>query len=157
MKYEIIICPACGVDVLGNKLFHSAICDCGEIITWSNWKRSHKPVFTLNQTGYWFDETAAGRKAYEYREEKPFYDRRILVYGDRSRHIFGEFKINGKWYKAKDCIIQYINGMRPDSRRWFVHCTGVHVGPGDPDRGAVPGVNYYCIGNGTPVSGQRER
>jgi hypothetical protein len=159
MKYEIVVCPECGVDVVGQiepttpwPSMHG-YCNCGYIITESDWGPSKKAIFTLNIKRQWFDMIKSGEKPWEYREIKPAYDRRIIV----SRCLpedTGMFKVDGRACSPENVIIQYINGMQPDAPRWFVHCSGLRVGDGDPELGAVPCVWYYCIGNGRPVSGQ---
>ena len=80
----------------------------------------------------WFDMIVSGQKREEYREIKPYYEKRFKKLGildDRGCGWFGDLLLR--------------NGYSGDSPtiKVRVFC---NVGPGRPEWGAVPGKNY-CV------------
>ena len=81
----------------------------------------------------WFDMIVSGEKREEYREIKPYYEKRFKKLGildDRGCGWFGDLLLR--------------NGYSGDSPtiKVRVFC---NVGPGRPEWGAEPGKNYYVL------------
>lgn len=76
----------------------------------------------------WFDLILSGVKKEEYREIKPYYDRR-----------FKDLVSSGEQFEAF-----FRNGYCAKSPSFVAICT-VDIGTGEPSWGAVEGVKYYRI------------
>lgn len=77
----------------------------------------------------WFDMIVSGEKKEEYREIKPYYDKRLGYLTEGT----------GKITKI---ILR--NGYRHDSPSVKCKCT-VEIGEGKKEWGADPDINYYII------------
>lgn len=86
-------------------------------------------TLTLTIKRKWFDMIKSGEKKEEYRERKLYWHNRLWQ--------------DGK-LKEFDRVL-FINGYRPESERLLVECTGIGLGVGHPDWGAVEGETYYII------------
>ena len=88
-------------------------------------------MLTLPIKKKWFDMIKSGEKKEEYREIKPYYDRR--------------FKINSPFLSDFMYVI-FRNGYRKDSPKIKCHCL-IYRGLGNTleDWGAEPDVEYYVL------------
>lgn len=77
----------------------------------------------------WFDMIISGEKKEEYREIKPYYDKRLGYLTEGT---------------GKVTTIILRNGYRHDSPSVKCKCT-VEIGEGKKEWGADPDINYYII------------
>lgn len=94
------------------------------------------PVLHLNLKGEWFDMISILVKEEEYREIKPFWSR---IFTDDG------IKIKGKYYRPKDIIICFSNGMAKDRRQMLFKLNRIVIRAGNPEWGAEEGTSYYCL------------
>jgi hypothetical protein len=78
----------------------------------------------------WFDMTAYGAKQEEYREVKPYWQKRL-------QNADGTFK-------TFDTVTSR-NGYAAEAPTLVVECKGIKLSTGTPEWGAEPGVIYYVI------------
>lgn len=95
----------------------------------------------------WFDMILSGEKKEEYREIKPYYDRRfmnafgfILVGGQM---IYGE-AVPKEIRKTWPVPVVFRNGYSQKSPEVVCKCT-LHFEKGKPEWGAEPGKEYYVL------------
>lgn len=116
----------------------------------------------LNLKKKWFDMIYSLIKKEEYREIKPFFCSRFLLYRGKHRTIkwwgyFFEFygeragyqiinHIEKKQisYKEYD-LIDFANGMTPPVPQFQIEFKGIEIRGGNPDWGAEPGVRYFVL------------
>lgn len=91
-------------------------------------------VLQLTLKKKWFDMIASGEKKEEYREIKKYWGDRLCNNGKQWLDGFKEF----------DAVL-FINGYSPNSPRVLVSCESIDFGNGNPDWGAVEGVEYFVI------------
>ncbi len=91
-------------------------------------------MLTLPIKKQWFDMIKSGEKKEEYRELKPYYDRRFTYYDKDLSEVF----IKG----AMQIIFR--NGYRKDSPK--IKClVNIDIGSGNPEWGATPNKEYYVL------------
>lgn len=95
-------------------------------------------ILHLNLKKEWFDLIASGQKKEEYREIKPFWNKR---FGSSLPLI----KIKGICYLPTDVLICFSNGYARDRRQMFVECKGLETKEGIKEWGAIDGVEYYTL------------
>jgi len=79
----------------------------------------------------WFDMIADGHKTEEYREMKPYWQKRLRM---------------GRWYDA----VSFRNGYSKDARKMLIECKGVFIGHGVQAWGA-PKEEVYIIQLGAQI------
>lgn len=99
----------------------------------------------------WFDMILSGEKKEEYREIKPYYERRLPVH-------FGYFFINGKLQTGwkfdvnlqqsvepdHEIKIMFRNGYSKTSPSFIAKCT-LSIGTGKEEWGAEKGKQYFIL------------
>lgn len=98
-------------------------------------------MLTLTIKKKWFDMIRAGIKTEEYREIKPYYQRRF-------EHLWQGSLIDGRATRE----IMFRNGYRKDSPSIIAECS-VRIGTGKPEWGAEEGKQYFVL----TIHGLRER
>lgn len=91
-----------------------------------------RPVLRLTLHRQWFDLIALGLKTEEYRECKPYWDRRFrqsAIKGDK--HTFGFLRIGGEEHKARGCYVLFSNGYGKGCRKMLTQITSVQLRQGD--------------------------
>lgn len=78
----------------------------------------------------WFDMIASGEKKEEYREDKDYWRRRLLIRGESvdDMRLFHE--------------VEFRNGYRKDAPKMRFKCEDIRPGIGRPEWGATPD---YCF------------
>ena len=121
---------------------------------------SDQKTLHLNLIRKWFDMIESGEKKEEYREiYKPdgslnwWFIRRVAIeyhpvhqYDDGED--FQQKDKNGKWryFTWKPFTYQrFDNGMSKACPRLICYFGGISIGTGNPEWGAVPGKEYFCI------------
>lgn len=87
----------------------------------------------------WFDMIKSGEKLEEYREIKPYYDKRLLNYFEHTD--YGSFIVINP-YNEKQIILR--NGYNRDSASLLCLCT-LDMGTGKPEWGAEENKKYYIL------------
>lgn len=87
----------------------------------------------------WFDMIKAGEKLEEYREIKPYYDKRLLNYFEHSD--YGSFVVINPYIK-KQIILR--NGYKRESPSLLCLCT-LDMGTGKEEWGAKKDKKYYIL------------
>lgn len=82
--------------------------------------------------GKWFNMILSGEKKEEYRELKPFWEKRLKE-------------------KEFDRVVFY-HGYRSDRPYMVLECLGIEAGSGKENWGANPGQKYYVIKLGNILS-----
>lgn len=77
----------------------------------------------------WFDMIVSGEKKEEYREIKPYYDKRLGAYSVGTGKIIN---------------VVFRNGYKYNSPAIRCRCA-VTLGPGIKEWGAEPGIDYYVL------------
>lgn len=95
-----------------------------------------KPILHLNLKGKWFDMIEGGYKKEEYRDINDYWNRIIKSY---------TVKIKGSFYYPDEFIICFSNGYRKNRRQFYIECTGLAVGYGYPNWGAIDFKKYYIL------------
>lgn len=99
-----------------------------------------KKVLKLVVSKQWFDMIAAGEKAEEYREIKPYWASRLVKQAESGEVLFDEFGgytcvIGNPEYKPYTHVL-FINGYRKDSRRIEKEIESITIGK--PKKGLCP-------------------
>lgn len=97
-------------------------------------------ILHLNIKRKWFDMIKSGEKKEEYRDIKPFYERKFINIKEKEkRHIWK----NGFWilqghmaFRPHDIIICFSNGYAKNRDQIFIECTGLKKGIGKKEWGA---------------------
>lgn len=87
----------------------------------------------------WFDMIKAGEKLEEYREIKPYYDKRLLNYFEHTD--YGSFIVINP-YNEKQIILR--NGYNKESPSLLCLCT-LDMGTGKEEWGAEENKKYYIL------------
>jgi hypothetical protein len=82
-------------------------------------------ILHLTLKAKWFDMIASGEKKEEYREIRPYWDKRLC----------------GKEY----AYILFRNGYSKNARSMLVHCYWIDAGSGFEIWGAESGKHYYVL------------
>ena len=90
-------------------------------------------MLTLPIKGKWFQMILSGEKKEEYREIKPYYEKRF-------RHLWQGSLIGGNAKRE----IMFRNGYSKESPSFIAQCT-VKVAEGKEEWGAEPGKEYYTL------------
>lgn len=92
-------------------------------------------VLHLNLKAKWFEMIASGEKKEEYREIKPYWNKRFGSY----------IRIKGKNYHPTDVTICFSNGYHKNAPRVYMECTGLKQSPGKKEWGAEVGEWYHVL------------
>lgn len=126
-------CMLCGNEVYGNQLFCSKR---------HRYKYYHRGDLVLTLKKQWFDMILEGVKTEEYREIKPYWEKRFLNY-------FGQFydfsteKPTIVWDKQKRTIV-FRNGYGNDKPEFSAECV-INEGFGKEEWGAEKATKYYVL------------
>ena len=93
-------------------------------------------MLTLTIKKKWFDMSLSGEKKEEYREIKPYYNRRFYPY-------LGRELIDGEKVRSV-FMVRLRNGYDARSPSVIAKCT-VRRGTGKPEWGAEPRKEYYIL------------
>lgn len=88
----------------------------------------------------WFDMIASGDKKEEYREIKPYWDKRL----------FGDYNDCEEYFVFD--VVEFRNGYGKNKPSVTVECEAIIRGEGRPEWGAEPGKEYYVIKLGNIIS-----
>lgn len=104
-------------------------------------------MLTLPIKKKWFDMIFRGEKAEEYRELKPYYEKRFL-------NLFGEIAFYPRPNFVKDSYVEdyekiekeiiFRNGYSKNSPYFVARCS-LKIGTGKPEWGADPNKEYYVL------------
>lgn len=98
-----------------------------------------RPTLHLVLKTKWFRMIECGQKREEYREIKDYYNQ---IFGT------GKIKIKGKLYEPCQVDICFHLGYAKNRPSMLFACSGLSIGTGREEWGAVPNVEYYRIGTG---------
>lgn len=87
----------------------------------------------------WFDMIKAGEKLEEYREIKPYYDKRLLNYFEYTD--YGSFVVINPFFER---LLILRNGYKRDSASLLCLCT-LDMGTGKEEWGAEENKKYYIL------------
>lgn len=87
----------------------------------------------------WFDMIKSGEKLEEYREIKPYYDKRLLNYFEYTD--YGSFIVINPFFER---LLILRNGYNRDSASLLCLCT-LDMGTGKPEWGAEENKKYYIL------------
>jgi len=90
----------------------------------------------------WFDMIASGEKTEEYREIKPFWEKRLISnYNELHDEGWGT-----AWFYDFDAVHFARGGhFRPSLPQVTLMCVRISVGTGKPEWGAEPEKKYFVI------------
>lgn len=88
----------------------------------------------------WFEMVASGEKLEEYRDMKPYWDKRLRVWPDDPELL-----------KTFD-LVEFRHGYAKDAPIVLMECDGLTTGQGMRSWGAEPDVEYYIIKLGKILS-----
>lgn len=91
----------------------------------------------LNLKRKWFDMILEGEKKEEYREIKPFWDKRLF-------HLFPQIIRNEVFYPIVDTIT-FSNGYAKDRPQFVIELKGIEKQLGKTYWGAEEGKRYYVL------------
>jgi hypothetical protein len=94
----------------------------------------------LNLKKKWFDMIASGEKKEEYREIKPYWDKRLVIEN-----------FNGDKFKHFDVVV-FKNGYSKDAPTITVRIKHIGLSQGKKEWGAGDGKLYYCISLGKIIN-----
>jgi acetyltransferase-like isoleucine patch superfamily enzyme len=92
-------------------------------------------MLTLPIKGNWYDAVFAGTKKEEYREIKPYWEKRFQTIGLLNKE--GLPTEDGTW-------VTFQNGYQKNARRFKAYVS-ILIKTGKPEWGAEPGREYYCL------------
>lgn len=94
----------------------------------------------------WFDMILSGEKKEEYREIKPYYERRFYNYFRSQGEMMEKAPLN-EWLVTDlvfDMVVKFRNGYSVKSPS-FVAKVRLTIGEGKPEWGAEEGKRYYVL------------
>ena len=104
-------------------------------------------MLTLPIKKKWFDMILSGVKTEEYKELKPYYEKRFL-------NLFGEIAFYPRPHFVKDSYVEdyekiereicFRNGYSKNSPYFVAKCD-LEIGKGNPEWGAEPNKEYYVL------------
>jgi len=97
----------------------------------------HNNTLHLNLKRKWFDMILNGEKTEEYREIKPFWDKRFF-------HLFPQIIRNEVFYPIVDTIT-FSNGYAKDRPQFVIEFKGIEKDLGKTFWGAEIGKRYYVL------------
>lgn len=107
-------------------------------------------ILRLTLKKRWFDMILSGNKLEEYREIKPYWEKRLV--NDKKCVILDSVQsFGGKTDWKHFDAIEFINGYNPNSPRFTIECKGIEVNYGLQKWGAVSGVKYFVIKLGSII------
>ena len=102
----------------------------------------------------WFEMIASGEKTEEYREIKPYWEKRLVDYNGIKRD-FRELQLRMilmgrrvdacKEYPRGFQLVRFYCGYRKGRPSMLLECKGIEFGYGKPEWGAEPGQVYFVI------------
>ena len=108
------------------------------------YKYYHRGDMVLTLKKQWFDMILSGEKTEEYREMKPYWEKRFgnyfkRVYNFSEKDFFPPIV----WNKQKKNIV-FRNGYGTDKPEFTAECT-IREDYGKEEWGAEPGIKYYVL------------
>lgn len=91
----------------------------------------------------WFDMIASGEKKEEYRDEKEYWQQRLMNFDICSRNSFSSFK-KPVGFKHFD-VVEFKNGYSKNAPSVTVECLGIEISTGKEEWGAKNNVDYFVI------------
>ena len=112
-------------------------------------------ILDLSLTYHWFDEILSGQKKEEYREMKPFYQKRLLKHLYQCCHP--DPVLIGHWEPYIKYVFKHYDAVRfhhgQGSRvTMLVECKSISIGYGNPDWGAPTNEQVFIISLGQILS-----
>ena len=97
----------------------------------------------------WYDMILSGEKKEEYREMKPYYEKRFSNYfmGENRLLVGGKKGSLNEWLLTGVKMqrpVMFRNGYSSQSPSFVANCE-LHMGTGRPEWGAEPGKRYYVL------------
>ncbi|WP_435263028.1 hypothetical protein [Tenacibaculum sp. nBUS_03] len=102
----------------------------------------------LNLKRKWFEMILNGEKKQEYREIKPFWDKRFW-------HLFPQV-IKGETYLPIVDTITFSNGYAKDRPQFVIELLGLEKSTGKQEWGAEKGIEYYVFQLGKIIKAGRQ-
>ena len=106
------------------------------------YKDNHRGDMVLTLKKKWFDMILFGIKKEEYREMKPYWEKRFSNYWNRY-YDFSQETPTIVWDKTKKIIV-FRNGYGNDKPQFEAECT-IEEGYGKPEWGAEENTKYYVL------------
>lgn len=126
-------CMLCGQTVYGNQLF---------CCTRHRYKYYHSGDLVLTLKKQWFDMILSGVKTEEYREIKPYWNKRFNNYFGQ-HYYFSSEEPTIVW-NTQDKTIVFRNGYGNDKPEFSAECT-ISEGFGIEEWGAEKDTKYYVL------------
>jgi hypothetical protein len=98
----------------------------------------------------WFDMILSGEKKEEYREIKPYWDKRFIVYDLVEISNTTAYKKPIGWYHYD--VVRFTNGYTADAPSMDIECLGINYGHGKSEWGANYSQEYFVISLGKILS-----
>lgn len=133
MRKQCIYCGSSFVPARSDQIYCSSSC---------RQKGHHKGELILPIKRKWFDMILQGVKKEEYREIKPYWEKRFVAYFGRIYDFQGS-EPHWKWIDQPKYVV-FRNGYKKDSPQFTAECT-IREGTGCEEWGAVKGVSYYVL------------
>lgn len=97
----------------------------------------------------WYDMILSGEKKEEYRDLKPYYEKRFSTYfmGENKLLVGGKKGTLNEWLLTGGKMqkpVLFRNGYSSSSPSFVADCE-LHIGTGRPEWGAEPGKQYYIL------------
>lgn len=110
-------------------------------------------TLTLTIAEPWFSMIREGKKKEEYREIKQHYFHTLFNYAEMQKFFgippqpyhFRPNVFNTEHFQKNFDLLVLRNGYRADSPKITLKNPKIRIGTGNPEWGAVPGVNYFVI------------
>jgi hypothetical protein len=93
-------------------------------------------IFHLNLKKQWFDMIAIGEKKEEYRELKPYWNKRFKN---------NLFKKKGVWYPVEAMVLCFRNGYSADAPTIYIEVKSITIRTGKDNWGAQSGKKYWVL------------
>lgn len=102
---------------------------------------NYTPILHLNLKSKWFEIIGESKKE-EYRDISSYWEKVFTL---------PFIKIKGVVYDPQKVIVMFSNGYSSNRPQKAFHITGLRVGIGKPEHGAIPEKLYYIIELGEKV------
>lgn len=107
------------------------------------YKYYHSSDMVLTLKKKWFDMILSGIKTEEYREMKPYWEKRFVNYFGQHHDFTTKDVPTLAWSEQKRCVV-FRNGYGNDKPEFTAECT-ISEGYGKAIWGAEDGIKYYVL------------
>lgn len=98
-------------------------------------------ILKLTLKRKWYDLIILGEKLEEYREIKPYWEKRLITPYQSEDGDFEPHFVDFEHFDA----IQFTNGYAKNSPSFTIECKGIEIAQGRQDWGAEPDTQYFVI------------